>query len=266
MGSWIIPCNLSNYDLDSAFSARQEVDWKQIKNIEAGDRVLIYIASPVSAVRYRCVVKETGLPGPNVIGAEYNRDETPYGGAESHMTLVKAFEYDDPRLSLKALRTMGLGHVQGPRRTPAKLDELVSEIEESAEFESVFAPTDDPVATIRAKGCYEEGKRVVSLERDEYHETVRSAAARKRCLALKGTACSVCGVDYGELYGVEGGIVQVHHAHPLGHLVAGETVMTDPVKDLWPVCPNCHALIHSKGQDEEYTIAEARKIVLQAHH
>ena len=46
----------------------------------------------------------------------------------------------------------------------------------------------------------------------------------------------------------------------------GETVMTDPVKDLWPVCPNCHALIHSKGQDEEYTMAEAREIVLQAHH
>lgn len=56
--------------------------------------------------------------------------------------------------------------------------------------------------------------------------------------------------------------MQVYHAHPLGHLVVGETVMTDPVQDLWPVCPNCHALIHSKGQDEEYTIEEARKIVL----
>jgi 5-methylcytosine-specific restriction protein A len=165
MGRWIIPCNLKNYDLVSAFSAHQEVDWKQIKSIEAGDRVMIYIASPVSAVRDRCVVKETELPGPNVIGAEYNRDETPYGSAESHMTLVKAFEYDDPRLSLKALRAMGVGHVQGPRRTPANLDELVSEIEESAEFEGIFAPTDDPVATIPARGCYEEGKCVVSLER-----------------------------------------------------------------------------------------------------
>ena len=51
--------------------------------------------------------------------------------------------------------------------------------------------------------------------------------------------------------------MQVYHAHPLGHLVVGETVMTDPVQDLWPVCPNCHALIHNKGQDEEYTIEEA---------
>ncbi|MBR3160198.1 MAG: hypothetical protein IKF14_14025 [Atopobiaceae bacterium] len=111
MGSWIIPCNLKNYDLVSTFSAYQEVDWKQIKSVEAGDSVLIFIASLVSAVRYRCVVKEAELPGPNVIGAEYNRDETLYGGAESHMTLVRVFEYDDPRLSLRALRTMGVGHV-----------------------------------------------------------------------------------------------------------------------------------------------------------
>ena len=40
-------------------------------------------------------------------------------------------------------------------------------------------------------------------------------------------------------------------------IVVGETVMTDPVQDLWPVCPNCHALIHCKGQDEEYTIEES---------
>jgi 5-methylcytosine-specific restriction protein A len=74
----------------------------------------------------------------------------------------------------------------------------------------------------------------------------RSAAARLACIELHGTACSVCGIEFGEAYGPEfGGLVHVHHLTPL----AGRTELrqVDPRTDLCPVCPNCHAAIHHGG-------------------
>lgn len=48
----------------------------------------------------------------------------------------------------------------------------------------------------------------------------------------------------------------MHHLRPLSDGIERET---DPAKDLVPVCPNCHALIHSK--DPCYTVDEARALI-----
>ncbi|MDQ2907279.1 MAG: hypothetical protein M3Y81_27545 [Chloroflexota bacterium] len=39
----------------------------------------------------------------------------------------------------------------------------------------------------------------------------------------------------------------------------GETYRVDPIKDLRPVCPNCHTIIHS--QYPPYSIDEVRAMV-----
>ncbi|HEX9840255.1 MAG TPA: HNH endonuclease [Anaerolineales bacterium] len=41
----------------------------------------------------------------------------------------------------------------------------------------------------------------------------------------------------------EKGIIHVHHLIPLSEIKG--TYDLDPIKDLVPVCPNCHAIIHS---------------------
>lgn len=74
----------------------------------------------------------------------------------------------------------------------------------------------------------------------------RNPEARRRCIAHYGTACSVCGMDFEEVYGpLAKGLIHVHHLNPLSEI--GEEYEVDPIADMRPVCPNCHAVIHLGG-------------------
>jgi hypothetical protein len=71
----------------------------------------------------------------------------------------------------------------------------------------------------------------------------RSPAARRLCIEHYGCRCVVCGFDFAATYGEIGtGFIQVHHVVPLAEI--GEEYEVDPVRDLRPLCPNCHAMIH----------------------
>ena len=71
----------------------------------------------------------------------------------------------------------------------------------------------------------------------------RSGAARRDCIEHYGARCQACGLAFEDMYGEIGaGFIHVHHLVPVGAL-EGEYEI-DPIKDLRPVCPNCHAMIH----------------------
>jgi len=71
----------------------------------------------------------------------------------------------------------------------------------------------------------------------------RDPNARRKCIKHWGLACVVCGFEFKERYGSLGeGFIHVHHLRPLGDI--GEEYVLDPVNDLRPVCPNCHAMLH----------------------
>lgn len=73
----------------------------------------------------------------------------------------------------------------------------------------------------------------------------RNPAARKKCIEYYGCKCFVCSYDFEKEYGSIGkGYIHVHHLIPLSKI--GEDYCCDPIKDLRPVCPNCHAIIHRK--------------------
>jgi len=75
----------------------------------------------------------------------------------------------------------------------------------------------------------------------------RNPQARRQCIDAHGTTCCICGFSFGAVYGeVADGYIHVHHLRPLSQ-VNGEYVV-DPVKDLRPVCPNCHAVLHLGGE------------------
>lgn len=86
----------------------------------------------------------------------------------------------------------------------------------------------------------------------------RSTAARRKCLEYWGNDCTVCGLDFESIYGVNAARhIHVHHLVPL-HEVA-ETYEVDPENDLRPVCPNCHTVLHSR--QPPLSITELRVIL-----
>lgn len=122
-----------------------------------------------------------------------------------------------------------------------------------------FARTGEVTAKTLATHAYEEGSRVTRVVSEEIK---RSPKARADCLAKKGTGCIVCEKDLEAVYGVPG-IIHVHHLEPLSESDGVREV--DPIKDLVPICPNCHVVIHSKkskdGESSVYTPNEVRAML-----
>ncbi len=86
----------------------------------------------------------------------------------------------------------------------------------------------------------------------------RNPKAREECLQHYGTDCAVCGFNFGEAFGELGeGFIHVHHLTPLSSI--GESYDVNPIQDLRPVCPNCHAMLHRK-KDAVLSIEELIKI------
>jgi len=73
----------------------------------------------------------------------------------------------------------------------------------------------------------------------------RDPRARQACLQHHGSSCSICGFDFESTYGEIGkGFIHVHHLRQLSEI--GEAYEVDPLHDLMPVCPNCHAMLHKQ--------------------
>ncbi|MBO2690496.1 HNH endonuclease [Shewanella algae] len=87
---------------------------------------------------------------------------------------------------------------------------------------------------------HEGGSKTIELS---VHE--RDPAARTACIHHYGAACQVCGFDFEKTYGPMGqGFIHVHHRVDLA-LVSNRREV-NPIEDLIPVCPNCHAMLHSE--------------------
>lgn len=77
----------------------------------------------------------------------------------------------------------------------------------------------------------------------------RNRKARAACVRHHGTRCAVCDMDFAERYGPIGaGFIHVHHLKQMSEV--REEYEVDPVKDLRPVCPNCHAMLHRMSLED----------------
>lgn len=73
----------------------------------------------------------------------------------------------------------------------------------------------------------------------------RNPFARATCIKHYGYSCSVCDLDFEKRYGKLGrNFIHVHHLIPVA--TVGRPYAVDPIKDLRPVCPNCHAMLHKE--------------------
>ena len=106
-----------------------------------------------------------------------------------------------------------------------------------------------------------QGREEGTLQRVTTNRYERNPLNRQLCLAIRGYACNICGMDFEKTYGEIGHrFIHVHHVIPVSQLGAGYVI--DPVNDLIPVCPNCHAMLHRK--DPPFTPLEIRE-ALRTH-
>ena len=74
----------------------------------------------------------------------------------------------------------------------------------------------------------------------------RDRKARQAALNYHGCRCKVCDTDMTAIYGdIAQGFIHIHHLVPLSAIK--EDYRLDPHKDLIPVCPNCHAMLHRRN-------------------
>jgi 5-methylcytosine-specific restriction protein A len=86
------------------------------------------------------------------------------------------------------------------------------------------------------------------LEGDTVIATIRgkkrSHIARELCIRHHGYRCAACDTKLAEVYGpIAQFLIHVHHLHPLAEAEGKRRV--NPIEDLRPVCPNCHAVAHT---------------------
>lgn len=85
---------------------------------------------------------------------------------------------------------------------------------------------------------------------------------RNRAMAIErhGTACLGCDLEMSATYGaIAEGFIHIHHLIPLSELDAPRA--PDP-RDLVPLCPNCHAVVHLRKPP--LTIADLRQLIQDA--
>jgi predicted HNH restriction endonuclease len=110
-------------------------------------------------------------------------------------------------------------------------------------------PEELPEGATYSEGCVQQ-ILINRYERDPY--------AREACIARFGTVCCVCRLDLASRYGqVVAGFVHVHHLKKLASV--GTNYQVDPERDLRPVCPNCHAVIHRR--EPPYSIEEVQEFI-----
>lgn len=88
----------------------------------------------------------------------------------------------------------------------------------------------------------------------------RNQKAKSVCIKHFGRKCAVCGFKMAELYGPVGeNVIHVHHLRELASV--GKEYEVDPIKDLRPVCPNCHSVLHTESP--AMTIEQLQQVILK---
>lgn len=255
MKYWIVPSNDRTFRIGDAIAAQDGMaDWRTDKFSE-GDIVFIYKTKPEQCIRYKMEVLRTKMNFSEIFDQEafWTDKDQYYSGIVTFYVRLKILEeYTDDILSLHVLHKHGYnGQPQSVReiKDETLLDFLLHphQTVNDAAFD-VDYPADD-------EKLYEGALMKVNVNKYE-----RNQKARRECVEKKGYRCMVCGHDFEAIYGEIGkNFIHVHHLTPISTI--GEEYELNVDKDLAPVCPNCHYMLHRKNPP--YTIEELKDILLK---
>ena len=252
---WLISANSKIYDHASSFAHYKSIDWHQ-GNIKynIGDIIYIYCSRPYKRIRYKCIVSKINLDFHDTRDDyKYWINKEQYDKSVGHkfFNMELLDEIDTDKLDLYHLKDNGLK--QAPQ-TPMRLKgDLLAYIEEN--FNINHESTVFPDTLDRSTEIFEGVKRQVIVNKYE-----RSSLARSMCIEEKGVRCYVCDMSFEDVYGDIGkGFIHIHHLKPI-HTIDKEYKI-DFKKDLIPVCPNCHAMLHRGEAGETLRPEELKEII-----
>lgn len=116
--SWIIPANPRYFDLDHAFSLKDDLYWGQTFHVKNGDLIYIYYGMPFGEIRYLCKVTETDIP---VMDHSMSRHT-------KMMRIHKLLKYEDGMFNRKLLKKYGVTNVRGARHMPSALEKEIKRV------------------------------------------------------------------------------------------------------------------------------------------
>ena len=141
------------------------------------------------------------------------------------------------------------GGVEIPREIALKLEQIWEGIVRDSHLAVKISEFDQELA-IAANELVQQGEptELAGLEGGRRSVTVtrveRNSVNRQACLNHWGYKCRVCDFDFGKTFGsVAEEFIHVHHHNLVA--VSGE-IIPDPINDMSPLCPNCHAVAHLK--------------------
>lgn len=249
--NWIMSANGSIYDHAKSFNKYNYIDWKQSVKYKVNDIVYIYCTKPYQRIMYKTKVEKINLKFDEIrddkeFWKENDKYEKSKDGTFVKLRLID--KVDTERLSLEFLKENGLKAApQGPIRASENLVSYINEQFKDDYLDSVFP---DEISEVLFEGLKEQ----VSVNKYE-----RSSRARKKCIEYHGTSCSVCRMNFEEVYGEIGkGFIHVHHIVPLSEI--NSEYKLNYKDDLIPVCPNCHSMLHKKIDGVQVSLDTLKKI------
>ncbi|MEG1276469.1 MAG: hypothetical protein RSD26_00585, partial [Cellulosilyticaceae bacterium] len=134
------------------------------------------------------------------------------------------------------------------------------EVQNTEVFREKLFSADEKKTTAQKTSMDTPKEIVIEENKEQTNDEIEKL--KKECLEYYGAICEICGFDYGYTYG-EGfeSKIDIHHIQA----TCEEEILlhTDPIKDLIPICHNCHCIVHSKTPP--YSVDEMRVMLKNAH-
>lgn len=249
---WLVSWNEKDFRLHDYLKEYDTIDWNNITNnqFSVGDIVYLYCSSPEQAIRYKMQVIRTEVPKEEEIDdSAYSLSSTD-SESQNVYRIKKISVINESKLDYKSLQEHGLsGSIRSPRILKGELLDYINSIIGKKYTDYDFEELNE------TESLFEGAKKTIVVNQYE-----RNVLARQKCISAHGYKCKVCGMDFEKTYGELGReFIHVHHIVPISNI--GEEYQLDPIKDLVPVCPNCHAMLHRGINGRVLTVKELKDII-----
>lgn len=249
MNYWILPANPKKYRHIDAFERFGYIDWVQTNHFSIGDVVYIYSASPICKIICKSIVTLVNLTcDEKTNDHEFWTDteaETKSLSRNRFCRLEQVYLNEHSDLTIERLRKLNIKSFQGAQRISI---DIAREFNEILKSDSDIFDATEPLV---------EGATIQVLA-NRYE---RNPGARKKCLDhYKSCKCQICEFDFEKEYGIVGkDFIHIHHIIPISEI--GHEYQINPIQDLIPVCPNCHAMLHRGIEGKTLTVMELKHLI-----